>query len=406
MKESGRETESSSTPLIDPLENNSRDTRSAAFDPRRTAHRRPGLDLLRASAIVFVVLYHAGLFGFVLPFNLQRFGWIGVDLFFVLSGYLIAGQLFKSMRHRADSNAVGDSIGRFYWRRALRILPAYLVIVAIYFFLPPTFREFERMPPLWKFLSFTQNLGLRGGTAFSHAWSLCIEFQFYLLLPFLILLLARLCRGHTIVACAVLIWSILIRGLLAHMNSSTHEPSWGWWQQWIYYPSYSRLDSLTIGVSLAAIESFRPPWWSALMRSASWIWLPGIAAVVVALILAENGLSILSSAFGFSLVAIGMGTFLVCAVSPNLPLSRVPIPGAASVATMAYSIYLSHKLPIHWIQQISAANSVPSALAYPLMLGSILMIGAALFFAVERPLLQVRQRVTGVSRAERLRDSN
>ena len=377
-----------------------------AFDPRRTAHRRPGLDLLRAIAIVFVVLYHAGLFGFVLPFNVQRFGWIGVDLFFVLSGYLIAGQLFKSMRHKAGSDTVGDSIGRFYWRRALRILPAYLVIVAIYFFLPPSLREFERMPTIWKFLSFTQNLGLRGGTAFSHAWSLCIEFQFYLLLPFVILLLARLPRGHALVACAVLIWSILIRGLLAHMNSSAPQPSWGWWQQWIYYPTYSRLDSLTIGVSLAAIESFRPPWWSALMRSALWIWLPGIAAVVVALILAENGLSILSSALGFSLIAIGVGTFLVCAVSPHLPLSRVPIPGAAFVATMAYSIYLSHKLPIHWIEQICAAHSVPFVLAYLLMLGSILMIGAALFFAVERPFLQVRQRVTQVSRDAGSHDLN
>ena len=365
-----------------------------AFDPRRTAHRRPGLDLLRAIAIVFVVLYHAGLFGFVLPFNVQRFGWIGVDLFFVLSGYLIAGQLFKSLRHRTEANGPDYNISRFYWRRALRILPAYLVIVAIYSFLPPSLREFERMPPIWKFLSFTQNLGLRGGTAFSHAWSLCIEFQFYLLLPFLILLLARLPRGHALVACAVLVWSIVIRGLLAHVNSSAPQPSWGWWQQWIYYPSYSRLDSLTIGVSLAAIESFRPPWWSALMKSAPWIWLPGITAIVVALILAENGLSVISSALGFSLVAIGMGTLLVCAVSPNLPLSRVPVPGAAFVATMAYSVYLSHKLPIHWIEQISAAHSVPFALSYPLMLAAILIIGSALFFAVERPFLQVRQRVT------------
>ena len=365
-----------------------------AFDPRRTAHRRPGLDLLRAIAIVFVVLYHAGLFGFVLPFNVQRFGWIGVDLFFVLSGYLIAGQLFKSLRHRTEANDPDYNISRFYWRRALRILPAYLVIVAIYFFLPPSLREFERMPPLWRFLSFTQNLGLRGGTAFSHAWSLCIEFQFYLLLPFLILLLARLPRGHALVACAVLVWSIVIRGLLAHVNSSAPQPSWGWWQQWIYYPSYSRLDSLTIGVSLAAIESFRPQRWSALTKCAPWIWLPGITAIVVALILAENGLSVISSALGFSLVAIGMGTFLVCAVSPNLPLSRVPVPGAAFVATVAYSVYLSHKLPIHWIEQTCTAHSVPFALSYLLMLGAILIIGSTLFLAVERPFLQVRQRVT------------
>src|SRR3981081_374898 len=63
-------------------------------DPRFTdRERQPGLDFLRALAIVVVVIYHAALFGFKLPGRVDRFGWIGVDLFFVLSGYLIGGPL-------------------------------------------------------------------------------------------------------------------------------------------------------------------------------------------------------------------------------------------------------------------------------------------------------------------------
>src|SRR4029077_5447380 len=63
------------------------------IDPRfQGRERQPGLDLLRALAIVVVVIYHAALFGFKLPGRVDRFGWIGVDLFFVLSGYLICGQ--------------------------------------------------------------------------------------------------------------------------------------------------------------------------------------------------------------------------------------------------------------------------------------------------------------------------
>lgn len=361
------------------------DDRRSAIDPRRAAHRRPGLDLLRALAIVLVAVYHAGLFGFVLPFRIQRFGWIGVDLFFVLSGYLIAGQLFVALARGRPLD-----IPRFYWRRALRILPAYFVIVAIYFLLPPLVREYPTMPALWKFLTFTQNLGLRGGTAFSHAWSLCIEFQFYLVLPFVILLLAR--RQVSIFAFfAVLIWCVAIRALLAHVNASASQPSFGWWQQWIYYPTYSRLDALTVGVSLAAMESFRPAWWSRLTRSAVWLWLPGLAAIVLALILAEDGLSIVSSALGFFLVAFGMGTFLICAVSPHLPFSRVAIPGAAFLATVAYSVYLSHKLAIHWIDNLSAVYPISAVPTYLLLLMSILLIGSALFFAVERPFLKVRQ---------------
>ena len=360
-----------------------------AIDPRLTTrNRQPGLDLLRAIAIVLVVLYHAGLFGFVLPHDVQRFGWIGVDLFFVLSGYLIAGQLLSALARGKSPN-----VRRFYWRRALRILPAFLAIVAICFFLP-ALREYPVMPPIWKFLAFTQNLGLRGGTTFSHAWSLCIESQFYLLLPLLLLALVRLRRGHWVLPCAVALCGIVIRGLIAHANLHSPEPSFAVWQKFVYYPTYARLDPLTMGVCLAAIEHFRPKWWTALMTMAKWIWIPGLAAIVLALSLAEDTLSITSCALGFPLIALGFSALLLCAVSPELPFSRVAIPGAAFLATVAYSVYLSHKLMIHWTLTFGATHSITetSVTGYFLMLSSILVAGSALFFAVERPFLQMRQR--------------
>src|SRR5213075_3334219 len=121
-----------------------------------------------------------------MPGRFDRFGWIGVDLFFVLSGYLIGGQLLAPLGR-------GQSIrlGRFFARRALRILPAYLVVLAIYF-LMPSLREYSEMSqPLWKFLLSVQNIALNGGTAFSHAWSLAVEDQFYLCLPFILLFVNR-----------------------------------------------------------------------------------------------------------------------------------------------------------------------------------------------------------------------
>ena len=81
-------------------------------------------------------------------------------------------------------------LGRFFARRALRILPAYLVILSIYAFLP-SWREYPEMFPLWKFLVSVQNIGLHGGTAFSHAWSLAVEDQFYLILPFVLIFISR-----------------------------------------------------------------------------------------------------------------------------------------------------------------------------------------------------------------------
>lgn len=358
-------------------------------DPRFAGRaRQPGLDLLRALAIILVVFYHAGLFGFPLPHELQRFGWIGVDLFFVLSGYLIAGQLIGPLARGQALN-----LSRFFWRRSLRILPAYLVVLAVYFFLP-ALREYPTTPPAWKFLAFVQNLGLHGGTAFSHAWSLCIEGQFYLLLPFLLLCLARWKSIGIALPIAVLAGGIILRAIIAYRISMNGVVPFRGFQPLIYYATWTRLDPLTLGVSLAAIERLRPQWWSRLLQTASWIWLPGLAVIVFGLFLGEGDLTIMTCVWQFLLIAMGMAALLVCAVSPRLPLQRVEIPGAAFIASIAYSIYLSHKLAIHAIQTASETHGLPlnSFLAIVLVVCAIALVGMALFFAIERPFLQIRQR--------------
>ncbi len=147
-----------------------------------SAARLAGLDTLRAIAITIVILFH--LQGF-LPAALHPVagvGWMGVDLFFVLSGYLIGGQILRPY-------ATGDrvNLAEFYCRRAYRILPAYLVILLLYFFVP-AWREWPGLAAGWKFLTFTENLFLNypADLAFSHAWSLCVEEHFYLLLPLIV----------------------------------------------------------------------------------------------------------------------------------------------------------------------------------------------------------------------------
>ena len=217
-----------------------------AVDPRfQDRERQPGLDLLRALAIIVVVVYHAALFGFKLPGRVDRFGWIGVDLFFVLSGYLIGGQLLAPL---ARDQRI--KLGRFFTRRALRIMPAYFVVLAIYFLLP-SWREYPEMSqPLWKFLLSVQNIALHGGTAFSHAWSLAVEDQFYLALPFLLLFLYRRPRAAIIVPCLIVIGGIALRAFLAAQNPSVDGGvSFRGFQAWIYYPTWTRLDPLVFGVA-------------------------------------------------------------------------------------------------------------------------------------------------------------
>jgi peptidoglycan/LPS O-acetylase OafA/YrhL len=361
-------------------------------DPRfRNRERQPGLDLLRALAIIVVVLYHTGIFGFALPNDVHRFGWIGVDLFFVLSGYLIGGQLLASV-----ARGQGINFRRFFARRALRILPAYFAVLAIYFSLP-SLREFPEISPLWKFLLSVQNIGLRGGTAFSHAWSLAIEDQFYLVLPLLLLLVSRWKRAGIIIPCLVVLGGLALRGFLAWQNPGDGGVSFRGFQLWIYYPTWTRLDPLVFGVVLAAIEKFRPNWWEQLIDAARWLWLPGLVAIVYGLYLGEREtLTVAACVWQFPLIAFGMAAFLLCAVSPRLLFRRIEVPGAAFFASIAYSVYLSHKLIIHAAIQFCSSHNIALKSLPAILLVEILIYAAGfiLFLSIERPFLQLRHRLT------------
>src|SRR5690242_12892235 len=145
--------------------------------------RNHGLDTLRALAIMLVFanhymsfVSHEATFGWF-----SRIGWAGVDLFFALSGYLIGNQIFAGLRAEGAGEPA-FSLWRFYARRLLRTLPAYFFVLALYAFWPYWAGSLPHAP-WWKYLTFTLNIDLKPGTLFSHAWSLCVEEQFYLLLP-------------------------------------------------------------------------------------------------------------------------------------------------------------------------------------------------------------------------------
>ena len=372
------------------------------IDPRfRNRERQPGLDLLRALAIIVVVIYHAALFGFKLPGRIDRFGWIGVDLFFVLSGYLIGGQLLAPLARNQRIN-----LGRFFARRAFRIMPAYFVVLAIYFLLP-SWREYPEMSqPLWKFLLSVQNIGLHGGTAFSHAWSLAVEDQFYLLLPFILLFVNRWPPGAMIVPFVIVFGGIALRAFLAYQNLGADGVPFRGFQAWIYYPTWTRLDPLVFGVALAAVEKFQRQWWKRLMDLAIWLWLPALGLIAFALYLGESeNLTVTVCIWQFPFIAVGMAALLICAISPRLPFCRIAIPGAAFIASIAYSTYLIQKLVMHQVLQL--LHATPEAVkagstpiialtsVWALVLVEVCVYAAAtlLFLAVERPFLQLRKRL-------------
>jgi peptidoglycan/LPS O-acetylase OafA/YrhL len=360
----------------------------------RTA-RNHGLDTLRALAIALVFMYHykvfvsgTNTFGF-----LSQIGWIGVDLFFALSGYLIGNQIFASLR--------GDqrfSLARFYARRALRTLPAYFVLLALYF-LWPWFRAESALLPLWKFLTFTQNYKLTPGTAFSHAWSLCIEEQFYLLLPALALLFAAL-RGSVkwvwAMLGALVLSGMALRGTLyVHYVAGNAESGLNF-MRYIYYSTFCRFDELLAGVALALLKNYHTNLWRRLSAHGDLALAAGtiVCAVTIGWLLQdERGLRM--TVIGFPLLALGFALLILAAVSERSILRRTRVPGAASLALWAYASYLTHKqvciLASEWLtpQGIGADSLAGVAI----MTAMSVLAGWLLYRLVESPFMALRERL-------------
>lgn len=201
----------------------------------------PQFDYLRGIAVLVVMLFHAS--HDVQSFPMARyveFGWTGVDLFFVLSGFLITGILL-------DTREQNGYFTNFYARRILRIWPLYFALLGIMFIAVPVVAPrwsaaaMGSAKPAWPFVLFIQNLAIPHAITgpLSATWSLAIEEQFYFAWPLLIWLLPR--KAIQRLAIAIVICSPLLRlGLtLAHAHVS------------MYFNTFTRLDGLAVGSFLS-----------------------------------------------------------------------------------------------------------------------------------------------------------
>ncbi|MRG48326.1 acyltransferase family protein [Chitinophaga sp. SYP-B3965] len=356
-----------------------------------------GLDHLRALAIIAVLFYHYRMFKH--PEWLDKimgFGWTGVDLFFVLSGYLISSQLFASI-------AAGKpiSLPEFFIKRFFRIIPAYLVVLAIYFLIP-AFHEKEALPPLWKFLTFTQNFGfdIKNFGTFSHVWSLCVEEHFYLLFP-LVLFFNPTKRG------GLLLLGVLILGFIARLFTwyTLVAPEIGsetfgiTWYKHIYYPTYNRLDGLLAGVSIAALFTFRPLVKERITKYGNVILVLGILVLTAAWFLCEDQKTFSASIFGFPLVSAGFGLLVVAALSPNCILYKYNSRFTALIAKLSFGLYLIHKGVIHLIQPLFAEMGFAPKGNLMFLMCLIGAVIAALILnkTVEAPFLRLRSKLLAKS---------
>lgn len=361
-----------------------------------TASRIHGLDTLRALAVTLVVLHHYTLFVSDAPtFGwVGTMGWAGVDLFFALSGYLIGNQIFAAL-----GSARGFGLARFYGRRLLRTLPNFWVVLALYT-LWPAWRGDADMLPLWQYLTFTQNIHLEPGTAFSHAWSLCIEEQFYMVLPAAALCGAALGQGGVRLRwawCALLL--AVAGGMLARatiwQDGQDATNRLGYYYQYIYYSSWCRADELLAGVALALMKHRVPGLWRRILAHGNALLAAGVLVIgaTFAWFLADH-YAFAQTVAGYPLLALGFALLILAALAPGSLLHRVRVPGAASLALWSYALYLTHKSVSVLVaaRMAQAGYRAEAPVTIVACMAASLAAGWLLYRLVETPFMRLRAR--------------
>ena len=364
-------------------------------------NRLPGLDLLRTLAIVWVMLFHSFVVGGLGEGYqwLSDYGWMGVDLFFVLSGYLIGSQVLKPLS-RGQSPGFGD----FYLRRVFRVVPAFLVVVALYAWWP-AFREAEGLQPVWQFLTFTVNLLIdyKHNKAFSHAWSLCVEEHFYLVFPWLAWWLTRRpsMSKFLVVSLGLLAAGMALRGyvwvndLAPAREMEGLERGFGLrYIEEIYYPTWMRLDGLLAGVVLATVKAYRPSWWERMQNRSNLLLLGGLLVVAASIWMFRERFDLLPTVVGYPLLSIGLALLVVAGAGNQSIIGRWRVPGAGWLALISYSLYLTHKAAMHLTESwFGAQLQGHGPLAFVVYGAAVLLMGALLHYSVEGPFLRMRERL-------------
>src|SRR6266446_4748537 len=306
------------------------------------------LDGIRAVAVLSVIFFHTGFF---------RAGWIGVQVFFTLSGYLITSILLADR-----TSPFGAYVGRFFWRRSLRIFPLYFVFLLatgasyLLFGAPASFKTD------WPYLfTYTANFGrIRYGDigpVFVHLWSLAVEEQFYWLWPFLLYLLPP--KAFKVVIAAILLLSPAVRHAGALFLAA---------------------------VGLTAASGLANALVSHFFRGGVDIWAFGYPMFMV------EGYQVV---WGYSLLNLVSALGIICTLQGLLPSRALETPALVRIGKVSYGVYVYH-LPILLLGEWCFLrfgfqwNPVSRALFFLVYLAVVLAVAEASFRWLEAPFLRLK----------------
>jgi peptidoglycan/LPS O-acetylase OafA/YrhL len=344
--------------------------------------RVPQLDGVRGIAILLVMLVNTS--DKYPALHLQRFvsdGWMGVDLFFALSGFLITGILL-------DARQSPSYFKNFYARRVLRILPLYYFVLIFMFVVVPALRPaeaasiFERSSPWWSFPLFLQNFLVARSTMavgpLGTSWSLAIEEQFYLVWP----LVVRYSPLKFLRFIATLL--ILLSPPLTWYLSSQHV--------YVYSNVFCRQVGLMAGALLAVLmhsSNFAP---TKYLKSA---WIAFLITLTLTFISEALGTRWLT----YSLVAVAATSFIFLALHSQQKWLQAVLRNRFLMytGTISYGLYLLHKIPADFVQ--AAHLDRHPVLILPIIFLTSYALAALSWNLFERPLLSLKRLFPATSSA-------
>lgn len=344
----------------------------------------PALDGLRALAVLAVLFYHA-------DFTWARAGFLGVDLFFVISGYLITALLLNESRRSGTI-----SLLRFWKRRALRLLPNLMVLLAAIAVIAPLLAPDQNsrlQGDIGAALTYVSNwrLVLQDQPYFQaigrppilqHLWSLAVEEQFYLLWPLLLTFGLRKGRKPQ----KMIKWVILAAAASAAAMAIMYTPDVD--QSRLYYGTDTRIATILFGVALAFVwrpgqKSLAPKWYVSTCKD-----LLGLAALVALAVCVTiwNEFDAFLYRGGFVMVA-ALGAVGVAITSRPGPVLGWSLGNGLMrwIGKRSYAIYLWH-WPVFMLTRPQIDIPLDGPALFALRLAITLWLAEATYQAVERPL--------------------
>ena len=335
--------------------------------------RDANIDLVRALAISMVLLHHLTQ---PLPWSdamleHTKLGMHGVDLFFVLSGWLIGGLYWRE--HAAHGNV---EIRRFWLRRWMRTIPPYLVVLPIAWLAVYLLRG-ERLH--WEYLLFLQNY-LEPMPYFTISWSLCVEEHFYLLLPLLLAAALRFSVPIPVLLPLLLTLAVIARFLDPAVESLPSSFS--------ATATHLRMEGLLLGVWLAFLQAVQSPLWARLRTAAPRYLLP-LLLLCLTMPWWDRWSRIYLEP---TIVSMACGALLIALVErPELAVARLA--GVRFLALTSYSVYLSHALLINVGILAADRFGIPRLWVAPILLLLILLTGYLMYRWVECTAISWRDRL-------------